>query len=1104
MRDIDEWLVQLGLDRYVDVFIENEIDFEAARYLTADDLKELGLPMGPRKKLLAAIRELAMAPDPGHDVTRAPPTRRSSRQAERRQLTVMFCDMVGSTQLSRILDPEHMRDVLSQFQNTCAAVIARYEGFIARYMGDGILVYFGYPKAHEDDAERAIRAGLDIVAALDRLDPAPQQQPLAARIAIATGPVVVGDLIGEGPAKEETVIGETPNLAARLQSFAAPNTVVIAAATRRLLGSQFDYEHLGRHDVKGFAEPVEALRVVAARAVETRFAAMRAATPTPLVGRDREIALLLDRWSQAKTGEGQVVLVSGEAGIGKSRILLDLEQAIGGDPHAIVRFQCAPYHQNSAFWPVVEHLRRTAAFRPDDSDEQRLDRLVTLLEEVFPSLHDRLPVFAALLSVPTGDGAPPLDLGAERRKEETLQALLAYAGNLAGRQPLLMVFEDIHWIDPSTQEFLDLVVERAQTLPAIIAVTFRPEFDPPWTGQPHVTLLVLNRMTLRQCAAMVDELTGGRALPGNVLDHIVTRTDGVPLFIEELTKLVLESGLVEEVGGRFVLKQPLPALGIPKTLQDSLMARLDQLATAKGVAQIGAAVGRDFSYELLETIAPLPPRELNTAIDRLEASGLVFRRGARPHATYTFKHALIRDAAYASLLKSRCHQLHAQIADTLEEHFPGVVETEPETLAYHCTEAGLVEKAVEYWTRAGERAVDRAANVEAIEHFGNAIKIAAELPDPECRARREVTLRLKAATTMRVIERFDEAFEQLDRAEAVASGNDLQAEFSRIHHCRGNLCFPVGDAEGCLREHRLALDHAGTAASPADEAQALGGLGDAFYLQGRMRQACEHFKRCARLSRRHGLVGIEVTTLHMIGWTRMYLNELREAAEDGHCAAAKAQSVKQYRAWLLAKALVGFVGIDLGDDRAEEELDQAVEIARKVGTKAFESAILAHKARFLLAHGKRAAARPLADQAQALLREAGVGFFGPYVLGVWSRAADDEGLREAAWKEAEETLGVGCVSHNYFWFYREAIEASLELADWDRAEGYAAALARYASREPMPWSDFYAARARALAAIGRGVHDEGVREELKRLCKVAEDTGHRTALSALETALSSV
>ncbi len=743
--DIAAWLRGLGLERYEEAFRENEIDAEILPKLTADDLKDIGVTtVGHRRKLLeaiAALAEPALAPqeERGAPAEAAPKAR--AAEAERRQLTVLFCDLVGSTELSARLDPEDMGQLIRSYQDSCTEVVERWGGHVAKYMGDGVLAYFGWPQAHEDEAERAVRAGLALTEAVGKLA-MPPCESLAARVGIATGLVMVGELVGEGGAREEAVVGETPNLAARLQALAGPGAVVISQATRRLVGGLFELADLGPQRLKGFAEPLAAFRVVGEGRAEGRFEALHGERLTPLVGREHELGILLERWHWAKDGEGQIVLLSGEPGIGKSRLTRSLIERLADEPHTRLRHYCSPYHTNSALFPVIDQMERAAGFQAEDTVDTRLDKLEAVLAQATDGVAAVAPLIASLLSIPTDGRYPPVNLTPEAQKLRTFEALLGQMEGLAGQRPVLMVLEDAHWIDPTSVELFGLVIDRIQRLPVLLLITFRPDFTPPWTGYARPTPLTLSRLGQRQGAQMVERLTGDKPLPPEVLEQILLKTDGVPLFVEELTKTVLESGLLADTGDHYELAGPLPPLAIPTTLHDSLMARLDRLAPVKEVAQIGAVIGREFSHELLAAVSPLPEDKLAEALGQLVASELVFRRGVPPEATYSFKHALVQDAAYQSLLKSKRQRVHARIAEILEQRFPDTVETEPELLAYHYAEAGLAQPAVDHWLRAGKRAVRRSAHLEAIAHLEKGLAFLEALPDPANRLRREIDLQI--------------------------------------------------------------------------------------------------------------------------------------------------------------------------------------------------------------------------------------------------------------------------------------------------------------------------------------------------------------------------
>ena len=740
MVGIAEWLESIGLGEYAQRFAENAIDRSTLRDLTEHDLKDLGVLLGHRRKLLRAIAELdeTIPIAPASPVTK--PEREPSDEAERRHLTVMFCDLVGSTALSVRLDPEDMRTLIGEYHSRVTEVISRYQGIIARYMGDGVLVYFGYPQAHEDDVEQAVRAGLALVNAVAKL-PTDTDSTLSARIGIATGTVVVRELLIDETRSEQEVVGQTPNLAARLQTLAEPGTVLICPRTRRLTGGYFDYRDLGPHALKGWAEPIVVWQVLGTSGVESRFDAMHANKLPPLFGREEEIELLLRRWQHATQEEGRVVVLTGEPGIGKSHIAFALDERLQSERHITLRYFCSAHHTNSALFPFISQLERAAGFKHSDSPAEKLSKLNALVAQSTSDPED-VAVLASLFALPASDRYSLQDLDPQKRKEKTLGAILAQLDGLSARQPVFMIFEDVHWIDPTSLELLAATVEHVPQLRVLLLMTARPDFTPPWPSYSHVTTIPLTRLGRRDGAALVERVTGGKTLPKEVMDQIVAHTDGVPLFIEELTKMVLESGLLRERDGQYVLERPLPPLAIPTTLHASLMARLDRLAPVREVAQIGAVAGRDFHYELLNAVAGLPRQRLDEALNQLVRSELIFRRGEIPHAVYTFKHALVRDAAYAGLLKSRRVHLHSAIADALEQRFPEVVQTQPETLAHHFTEAGLIEKAIGYWLRAGKGAALRSANLEAIAHLKRGIELTGRLPTGEGTDKSELDLQL--------------------------------------------------------------------------------------------------------------------------------------------------------------------------------------------------------------------------------------------------------------------------------------------------------------------------------------------------------------------------
>jgi class 3 adenylate cyclase/tetratricopeptide (TPR) repeat protein len=744
--DMGEWLRSIDLGQYEATFRDNEIDDEIVRSLTADDLKDLGIALvGHRRRILTAIAELSApaAAGPAAPGTERQPSVVESPQAaaERRQLTVLFCDLAGSTAMSARLDPEDMREIIRAYQDACTAVIARYDGFVAKFMGDGVLAYFGFPRAHEDDAERAVRAGLGLTDAVANLQ-TPNGEILQTRIGVATGIVVVGDLVGQGSAQEQAVIGDTPNLAARLQSRAEPGGVLIAEQTRRLLGGAFELTPLDLQDLKGLDATVRAWAVLREAETETRFEASRSSRMTPFVGREPEVALLIERWRDACAGEGKVALLSGEPGIGKSRILAALRERIADEPHLAIRYQCSPHHVNDAFYPIVSHIWRSCEFGNEEPPAARLEKLEAMARRSRLEPKEIVPFVASLCSVPLEGRYAQPGMAPAEQKERLIGALLALLEGLTRGAPVLALLEDAHWTDPSSLELFNRLVDRMPGLRAFLIVTFRPEFVPPWVGQAHVQSLALSRFGRRHAVAMIDRVAGGKALPAEVLEQIVAKTDGVPLFVEELTKTVLESGLLREDNGSYLLASVLTPLAIPSTLQDSLMARLDRLAPIKEIAQIGATIGREFPFDLLEEVSPIRGVALQDALAQLVAAGLIFVHQTPSEVTYVFKHALVQETAYATLLKSRRQQLHERIAESLRDRFPERAGREPGIVAHHFTRAGLPKTAIEWWGRAGTQAMHRFANHEAALSYANGLNLMAELPPGEERDRQQLAFRL--------------------------------------------------------------------------------------------------------------------------------------------------------------------------------------------------------------------------------------------------------------------------------------------------------------------------------------------------------------------------
>lgn len=766
MQTVSQWLDALGLAQYAETFAAQEIDASLLPELTDVDLQSIGVALlGHRKRLLKAIGELkssvaipapglspAVAPQPSSSLlplegerrrTPRPSKFSSPEEGERRQLTVLFCDMVGFTELANRVDPEVLQTIIRSYEDACAVCITRFEGYVFQRLGDGIVAFFGYPLAHEGEAERAIYAGLSIIESLSRLD-VPEVGHLQVRVGIASGLVVVASA-------EKGAVGDTMNLAARLQSIAQPGSVVVSEQVYRLAGGNFEYELLGEQTLKGITQRTQAFRIAGVGQARSRFDAAHRGALTPLVGREHEISMLLERWKQAQSGEGQVVLLCSEPGIGKSRILSALSEQLKAQNAKAIRLQCSPYNVNSALWPSIQNFERALKFDRDESYESRLDKLEALVVGHYRLPQSDVRFFASMLSIPRDERYGTISITPQKHKDETLRCLVDISSAAAHRRPCIMLWEDVHWADPTSLELLDLMIDRVRSMPLLIVLTHRPEFQARWLQHGHVMALNLPKLTRAQSSAMVARVAGSKALPSNLFEQILTKTDGVPLFVEELTKSILESGQLKDMGDHYEYIGSSHHLTIPATLRDSLMARLDRFIPVKEIAQIGAAIGREFSHELILAVAPLPPAEVAEALCQLTESGLAFRRGTPPDANYAFKHALVQDAAYDSLLKSRRQDLHAKIARVIHERFPSIAQNEPEVLARHYTQGGQLPSAIPLWQKAGEVALARMALSESISHLKEGLALLETLPKSSERDASELALRVPLGTASQAL-----------------------------------------------------------------------------------------------------------------------------------------------------------------------------------------------------------------------------------------------------------------------------------------------------------------------------------------------------------------
>ena len=858
----------------------------------------------------------------------------------------MFCDLVGSTALSHRLDPEDLRDVIRGYQDWTAGVIARYDGFVARYLGDGILVYFGYPRAHENDAARAIDTALEIVETLDRPDPrldGKRVERLSVRIGIATGLVVVGDMVGKGTLEEAAVMGDTPNLAARLQALASPNGVVVSQSTHQLAAGLFEYADQGAHKLKGFDQPVRVWRVLRASGAESRFDAARGRRLTPLVGREVEIELLTRCWNDARAGKGRLVLISGEAGIGKSRIAESLGERIADAPYTRLLYQCSPYHTNSALHPFIHQLERSANLDRLDTAEEKLDKLEALLGKSATRNVEMAPLFAALLSLPASGRYPQLQMSPEQQKNKTLAALLARLRELAADAPAFMLFEDAHWIDPTSTEFLKLLADHIQDIPVLAIVTFRSTTDSSWLRQNHATLLHLERLDREHAAVMVSRLLGRKKLPPALVEEIVARTDGVPLFIEELTKTLAASTRTRE--GKAAIRPH--GSEIPSTLQDSLMARLDQLGSAKEVAQMGAVIGREFSRELLTAMSTLEARELSEALETLTSSAIVFGRGGSPWTTFTFKHALMQDAAYASLLRSKRQELHGRVAAILEGHYLERVLVEPEVVAYHYTQAGLALNAAKYWAAAARRAIDRSATLEALGHATEGLGLLAAIPENPERDQLELSLEVLRGAAYRAVRGF--------------ASSDAERSFARARA----LCEQLGDMRGMIDVRR--------------------GLFSCYYARGDLTSAREQGQQVASSGRAMNDSSSRMLGHWMLGCVTFWQGEFGTARRELE-EAFSLYNPNEQRAKTLALQIdpgvnalchLGWVLWILGyPDQAIETSDKALATARKLAQPFAVAMALFFACTTRACCGAPAAVRRLLDELTAVTAEHGLRYLG--------------------------------------------------------------------------------------------------------------------------------
>ena len=966
----------------------------------------------------------------------------------------MFSDLVGSTALSARMDPEDLRDIISAYQKCVAETVGRLGGFIAKFMGDGVLVYFGYPHAHEDDAERAVRAGLKLVAAVGDLK---THAPLQTRVGIATGLVVVGDLIGSGASQEQAIVGETPNLAARLQGVAEPNTVVIAESTRKLVGNLFELQDLGARDLKGIAGPVSAWATLRPASVESRFDALHASGLTELVGRDEELELLIRRWSKAKTGEGQVVLLSGEPGIGKSRLTAAVLERLAVEPHTRLRYFCSPQHTDSALYPIISQMERAAGFAHDDTAQVKLDKLDALLAQSFTP-HQDAALLAEMLSLSNDGRYLTLELAPQQRRQKTLEALTTQLELLSRSNPVLMIFEDVHWLDPTTLEVLGRTVDRLKTLRVLLIITYRPEFEPPWVGRPYVSALSLNRLGEREIAAMIDRVTGNKPLFATVRQDIIERTDGIPLFVEEITKSVLEAN-DDETAKEAVAAIPSPSIAVPTSLHASLMARLDRLGPAKEIARFGAAIGREFSHTLLVAVARKPEAEIVSALNRVIDAGLLFRQGSPPHATYLFKHALVQDAAYGTLLREQRRSLHARIAEALESHFEEIAENQPEVLARHCNEAGLIEKAASLWGKAGQRSLERSALVEAAEQLRRAIDQMATLPPTPALRREQIELQVAIITPLIHVKGYsapetkaaaERARWLIEQAEALGETPDdplLLYSVLYTFWAANYLAFD-GDAMRQLAAQFLTRAEKQAATVPLMIGHRL--TGNSLLLTGEPSEGCAHFDQALALydptehrplAARFGQ-DIRVAILCNRSWALWLLGYPNAAIADSNQAIKDAREIGQAASlmYALLHALTTHV-LCRNYATASTLADELIGLAEDKSAHFWRAIAILHQGCVSVEAGKEADAIQLITSGIAALQSTGATLRIPQFLSYLAVPYAQLGQFDDAWRLVNEAITTVETTKERWYLpdiYRIAGEVELEPPERDaaKAEGY--------------------------------------------------------------------
>jgi class 3 adenylate cyclase/predicted ATPase len=1102
-RNLAEWLGECGLSQYARAFAENHIEYGVLRYLTDDDLKSLGVSLlGHRKRLLQAIEALEANQQESEAVGAVAHAGREAvspaenHESEVRQITVIFSDLVGSTELSERLDPEDLRLVIDAYRETCSAAIRRYEGQVANFAGDGVMAFFGWPRAHEDDAVRAVHAALEIISEVTKISGA---VTLASRAGVCSGRVVVGQT--GGPAGWMEAVGETPNIAARLQTLAAPNSLLVSDSTQRLASAAFDFQDLGFQELKGVTRQLRVHRVLATKHTATRFEAAHTSSLTPLVGRSTELSLLLDRWQKAKESDGQLVLLSGIPGVGKSRLIHELKASIQDEPYSLLNYQCSPYHSQSAFFPVIEQIELAAQLTAGDSDADKNAKIKAHLSSFMNDPADSAALIAHLLSIPTEDRIGPSTLTPQQIKNKTVDKILEMILSLSAQRPTLCIFEDVHWIDPSTLELLDLAISRIDRARVMIVVSHRPEFRHTWSTPANVTLHSLTQLSRGEVTRMIKEMSDEGGLSQQILDQIIDKADGVPLFIEELTTSILSAPRQNrqqrsEFGGPI----PIGAPKVPETLHDALMERLDRVAHGRRLAQIAAVIGREFSYDLLTVTSRTDETDLRSTLSRLEAADIIYRTGILSSVRFAFKHALLRDAVYNSLLRGRRQEIHADIAAMLETHFRDLADNRPEILAYHYSEAGNNPRAIRCWREAGRRALENSANVEAISHFRNALQCLSTLPDTAERTKEEIEIQLALGIPVIAVQGYaaTQTREAFERARALCLKVDNSRDYFQALFGLWGHSWMGGKNDEAFAMATEFLSRAQTSSEPDGVLLMVGHrvMGSTLLTIGDFVTARRHFEESIALSKDQGkrplydlyMVEPQVASLLLLSWDLWILGHADQSLARVSEALALAQELAHPYSIAFAHYMTSVVHLLRGDAvRALENAEQSLEVSReqRFSLYALLSAISRGRALGELGRLREAATEIQTGIAEG--RRTGVGFMIPMMYGWLADAHAKSGESETALSIVKQTLDEISDATGRSWEsellrQRAEILLSLNASKIAEAESYLKSALETARRQSAKALELRAATSLAKLWQQQGRIDEA-RDLLEPVCR---------------------